>query len=339
MESTRAPDPRTPAQPPAAGRCRAVLVVSDIHYASAAEKARGSVELKAIGNPLLRGLVRSYRYFIWRRDPFAHNHLLPRFTESAGEADLVVANGDYSCDTAFVGVCDDAAFESARSCLAELRVRFGPAFRATMGDHELGKMSLFGGHGGLRLASWRRAQEGLCLEPFWVDAIGRYRLIGVASSVVALPVFESEALSEERAEWDEIRREHVDRIRGAFGSLEPGQRVVLFCHDPTALPFLWEDPVIRSRLGQLDATIIGHLHSGLFLWNSHVLSGMPTITFLGNSIRRMSAALRRARLWRPFRVQLCPALAGIELLKDGGYLRISLDPSAQRPLEIRRCRL
>lgn len=337
MESTRAPSCSPDAQP-AAGR-RTIAVLSDIHYASPAEKARGPAELKAIANPVLRGLVRSYRHFIWRRDPFAHNHLLTCFAESARDTDFVVANGDYSCDTAFVGVCDDAAFESARLCLSELRARFGPNFRAAMGDHELGKMSLFGGQGGLRLASWRRAQEGLSLEPFWVQAIGRYLLIGIASSVVALPVFESEALPDERAEWQEIRRAHFDRIRGAFASLEPDQRVLLFCHDPTALPFLWEDPVIRSKLGQLEATIIGHLHSRLFLWNSRVLSGMPTITFLGNSIRRMSAALRRARFWRPFRIQLCPALAGIELLKDGGYLRIGLYPSAQKLPEIRQCRL
>lgn len=342
MESTRAPrsspDPHAPHAQPAVD-LRTIAVLSDIHYASPAEKARGSVELKAISNPLLRGLVKNYRHFIWRRDPFAHNHLLTRFAESACDADFIVANGDYSCDTAFIGVSDDAAFESARLCLAELRARFGPNLRATLGDHELGKMSLFGGQGGLRLASWRRAQEGLNLEPFWVQAIGRCLLMGITSSVVALPVFESEALPDERAEWQEIRRKHMDCIRGAFASLSPDQRVLLFCHDPTALPFLWEDPVIRSKLNQLDATVIGHLHSRLFLWNSRVLSGMPTITFLGNSIRRMSAALRRARHWRPFRIQLCPALAGIELLKDGGYLRIGLDPTAEKPAEIHRFQL
>lgn len=322
-----------------AADARTLLVLSDIHYASPAEKARGCTEFTIIGNPLLRGLVKVYRHFIWRQDPFAHNPLLTRFTEAGDGADLVVANGDYSCDGAFVGVCDDAAFESARLCLAELRGRFGSRFRATLGDHELGKMSLFGGQGGLRLASWKRAQEELNLEPFWVVPIGKYLLVGITSSLVALPVFQSEALPGELADWEKLRRTHLELIRDAFAGLSPDQRAILFCHDPTALPFLWEDPAIRARLSQIETTVIGHLHSSLFLWNSRLLSGMPAISFLGNSIRRMSTALRRAKLWRPFNVRLCPALAGIELLKDGGYLHLTLDPAAQRPVEVYHCRL
>lgn len=317
---------------------RTVLVLSDIHYASAAEKDRGSTEFEIIGNPVLRRLVRLYRHFIWRRDPFAHNHLLGRFIDQAQGADYVIGNGDYSCDTAFVGVCDDAAFESARMCLDELRARFGPKLRLTMGDHELGKMSLFGGRGGLRIDSWRRALEGLRLEPFWTLTVGKYVLAGVTSSLLAFPVFEVEALPHERAQWRELRREHLDAIREAFRNLEPDQRVVLFCHDPTALPFLWQDAVIQVKVNQVEATIIGHLHSRLIFWKSRMLSGMPTITILGNSIRRMSAALHEARIWRNFRVQLCPALAGIELLKDGGYLRMTLDLEGNQPVQVRLCR-
>jgi hypothetical protein len=81
----------------------------------------------------------------------------------------------------------------------------------------------------------------------------------------------------------------------------------------------------------LEATVIGHLHSRLFLWNSRLLSGMPRLEFLGNSIRRMSSALNDARLWRHFHVQLCPALGGIELFKRGGYLRLVVDPKANGP--------
>ena len=35
---------------------------------------------------------------------------------------LVIANGDYSCNTASVGVSDDAAFQSARECLGAANV-------------------------------------------------------------------------------------------------------------------------------------------------------------------------------------------------------------------------
>ena len=46
-------------------------------------------------------------------------------------------------------------------------------------------------------------------------------------------------------------------------------------------------------------------------------------------------ALHEARLWRPFHVRLCSALAGIELLKDGGYCTIELDPEARHPARFR----
>ena len=58
---------------------------------------------------------------------------------------------------------------------------------------------------------------------------------------------------------------------------------------------------------------------------------MPPIRFLGHTVQRMSTALNEARYWRPFHVRLCPALAGIELLKDGGYCTLELDPEARQP--------
>src|SRR5258708_4290651 len=98
-----------------------------------------------IRNPLRRFAVRMYRRFVWMHDPFAHNHLVDQFLAEAVGANYVVANGDYSCDSAFVGVSDAAAFESARQCLTKLRDRFGAKLRSVIGDHELGKTSLFAG--------------------------------------------------------------------------------------------------------------------------------------------------------------------------------------------------
>ncbi len=121
------------------------------------------------------------------------------------------------------------------------------------------------------------------------------------------------------------------RLRAAFAALEPRQRVLLFCHDPTALPFLWRDELVRSELPQIEQTIIGHLHSNLIFWKSKLLAGMPVIRFMGHGVRRMSGALNEARHWKPFHVRLCPSLAGIELLKDGGYLTAKLDPDARQP--------
>jgi hypothetical protein len=307
-------------------------ILSDIHYASAAEQARGDdFEYRGIPNPLRRAFANSFRHYIWQRAPLRQNHLLDQFLERGASFDYVIADGDYSCNTAFVGLSDDAAYQSALECLQKLRQRFGANLRANYGDHELGKISTFGHRGGMRLASWHRTRGNLGLPPFWQLKIGSYTLLGFVSTLVALPVFASEMLPDERPEWERLRAEHLAEIRRAFAALPPRQRVLLFCHDPTALPFLWRDETIRARLPQIEHTIVGHLHTNLVLWQSRLLAGMPSIRFLGHAVGRLSTALNQARLWRPFHVRLCPALAGIQLLKDGGYCTIELDPEAARP--------
>src|ERR1035437_846853 len=315
-------------------------ILSDIHYAGPAEQARGKdYELRGIANPMVRALAGFYRHFIWLRDPLHKSHLLDQFLEQGAAFDYVIANGDYSCNSAFVGLSDDAACQSAQECLDKLRQRFGANLRANYGDHELGKITMFGGQGGIRLASWRRAREDLGLAPFWQIEIGRYVLMGFVSSLVALPVFAADMLPAERQEGEGLRAEHLGEICRAFAALRPSQRVLLFCHDPTALPFLWREETIRARLPQIEQTVIGHLHSNLVLWKSRLLAGMPPIRFLGHTVQRLSTALSEARQWRPFHVRLCPALAGIELLKDGGYLTAQLDPEARQPARFRFHRL
>lgn len=308
-----------------------VAILSDIHYAGAAERQRTNYQNQGITSPALRVLINLYRRYIWLRDPFAHNHLLDHFIERARGADLVVANGDYSCDSAFVGVSDDAAFSSAAECLGKLRTSFGGRFRATFGDHEIGKRMMGGKNGGLRLASYHRARSGLGLETTWRADYGQYVLIGVMSTLLGLPVFESETLENEREEWRQLREDHFGEIRRVFEDINPQQRIILFCHDPTALPFLGQEPAVRQRFGQIERTVLGHLHSNLVLMKSRILAGMPPISFLGHTPRRLSKALRMARHWRPFNVFLCPSLAGIELLKDGGFCTMELDPTGREP--------
>ncbi|MGH7973221.1 MAG: metallophosphoesterase, partial [Limisphaerales bacterium] len=251
-------------------------VVSDIHYACAAEQARGGdYEAAAIPNPLLGGFVRFYRHFLWLRDPLKKGYLLDRFLERAGPLDWLIANGDYSCDSGFVGVSDDASMQSAGECLDKLRKSFNGRFHAVFGDHELGKVSFFGGLGGMRVASWRRAREELSLEPFWQFRVGRYVCLGVVSSVIALPVFRADTLPEERPDWERLREEHLGEIRMAFQAIRRDERILLFCHDPTALHFLGLEPSVQAKFDQLEQTIIGHLHSNLILWKSRWLAGMP----------------------------------------------------------------
>src|SRR5207253_7886503 len=117
------------------------------------------------------------------------------------------------------------------------------------------------------------------------------------------------------------------------------QRILLFCHDPTALPFLWHEAPVRGKLPQIERTIIGHLHSRLILFKSRLLAGMPVINFLGHTPHRLSSALREARYWKPFKVLLCPSLSGIELLKDGGFYTAEIDPEGHEPAGFRFHRL
>src|SRR5947207_1479390 len=125
-------------------------ILSDIHYASDAERARGNqYEAAVIPNRVLRRVVQLYRRFIWMHEPLNQNYLLDLFLDQSENFDYVVANGDYSCDSAFVGVSDPAAFQSVRECLNKLRAKFSNRLLVNYGDHELGKCSLFGGQGGM----------------------------------------------------------------------------------------------------------------------------------------------------------------------------------------------
>jgi hypothetical protein len=308
---------------------RRIAIVSDIHYAGPREQAQGPDFEFAHSRPSLsRSLVKLYRHHVWMRNPLAHNGMLDVFLQRADAADLVVANGDYTCDVAGVGVSNDDAFESVRLCLGKLRAQFGGRFHATLGDHELGKIALLGDHGGLRLASWRRATGECGLQPFWRIDVGRFVLLGITSTLVALPVFRPDAVASEWPSWEKLRTAHLKQISDTFAALMPDQRVLLFCHDPTALPFLWHQESVRPRTGQIDCTIIGHLHSRLVFWKSRLLAGIPVVSRAGTSIRRMTSALNQARHWRPFKPRLCPSLAGVELVKAGGFLTIDLDESA-----------
>ncbi|MEI7731312.1 MAG: metallophosphoesterase [Verrucomicrobiota bacterium] len=312
-----------------------ILVASDIHFAGPQERQRTGYESAVIKNWLIKTAARLQRRFIWLSNPLLHHGMLQRLVDAAGQPDFAIVNGDYSCDSAFIGVADDAVRESTRMCLDTLRARFAPNFAATIGDHELGKFSLFGGCGGLRLESYRRAVTELGLQPFWRVERGRFVLLGVTSTLVGLPVLESEALASERAEWWRLRKEHLAEIVAAFAALKPEQRVLLFCHDPSALPFLMELDAVRTKMSRVAHTLIGHLHTNQVLKLSRLLGGMPPIRFLGNTARRMSTALAEARKWKPFNVVLCPSLTGIELLKDGGFLTLEFSPDNADPVAIK----
>ena len=309
-----------------------IAILSDVHYAGPAERTAGDdYETRDLEPPLLRFAFRLYREHVWLRYPLRQNAQLDRFLAGVGSVDYVIANGDYACNVAAVGLSDDGALESAQECLGKLRSRFSGKLLANYGDHELGKLRLLGTRGGLRIKSWQRCCDVLGLQPFWRLDLGDYVLFNCVSTLVALPLFEADLLPAEKPAWEQLRAQHLAEIRAAFIALRPGQRVLFFCHDPTALPFLWRDDRVRGKICQIERTIIGHLHSQLYLRLSKLLCGLPVIRHFGHSIRRMSTALNQARSWRDFRVLLCPSLTGIDLLNDGGYYTAELDAAAQTP--------
>jgi hypothetical protein len=305
-----------------------VLILSDPHYAGAAERERVNYEIEGLDNPLTRLLITIWRKLIWLRDPFAHNYLLDRFLERAGELNLVIANGDYSCDSAFIGVSDPASRQSAEECLGKLRQKFGERLLTVIGDHEIGKSSLAGNRGGMRLESWRIATEDLKICPVWERRIGDHVLIAVTSTLLAFEVYEADALPNELPEWHRLRAEHIEQVRAIFESVKPTERIILFCHDPTALPFFAMEDFVQKKIGQIERTIIGHLHTPLVIWKTRVLAGFPAINFLGRGVHRISRGLNRARGWKQFKILLCPSLSGSQLLKDGGYYEMKLRPGA-----------
>ncbi len=317
-----------------------IAILSDIHYAGPTERTAGDdYETRDLEPPLLRLVFRLYREHIWLRYPLRQNAQLDRFLTAVDGVDYVIANGDYACNVAAVGLSDDAALESAQECLDKLRARFGAHLLANIGDHELGKLRLLGSRGGLRLRSWQRCCETLGLQPFWRLDLGHHVLFNCVSTLVALPLFDSDLLPAEKPAWEQLRAQHLAEIRAAFNSLRPDQRVLFFCHDPTALAFLWRDDQVREKLPQVECTVIGHLHSQLYLRLGRVLAGMPVMRCFGHSFRRISTALNQAACWRNFHVRLCPSLAGIDLLNDGGYYTAELDARDQTPAQFQWHRL
>jgi len=309
-----------------------LLVLSDIHYTGAAEQARGNdFDLKVIRHPATRALAGTYRHFIWMRDPFVRSPHFEKFLAAAPATDLVVVNGDYTGNTAFIGLSDPAAMASAVECVGKLKAKFGERLHLTIGDHEIGKVVMFSGRGEMSLASWYAATGSLGLKPFWKMEVGNYVLLGVASPLLVLPASRADTRPADWPEWERLRAAHLAEIRAAFDALRPEQRVLLFCHDPTALPFLAAEEAVRRHLPQIEQTIIGHLHTNLLMWKCRTFAGVPTIRFLGHYVKKFTSALNKAQTWRPFNVRLCPALAGIQLLNDGGYYTVELDPAAQQP--------
>ena len=156
-------------------------ILSDIHYAGAAEQARGQdFELRGIANPAGPRL----------RRPLSPFHLAARAVAQEPSPRPVRGTGRrlrlrHRQRRLLLQL---GLRRPERRC--RLRERAGmpgkappassaPACAPITATMSWARFTMFGGNGGMRLASWRRAQEDLALTPFWQLEIGRYVLLGV----------------------------------------------------------------------------------------------------------------------------------------------------------------
>lgn len=314
---------------------RKFLLFGDVHYAGPQESARGLTETEIDVSLLQKSMVMFYRKFLWLADPIAHAHQFGRLLEKMEliKADEAICLGDLSMDTAFVGLSDPATLESAKAMMAMATESLSAPLTWLMGDHELGKTSMIGKRGGPRIKSLQLWEKNLGLPVHWHYSWEGWRFIGVCSTLAGYQVYAPEFPEPERDEWDRAEANHRQWMRETFTSVQPDERIILFCHDPSALGFMAQIPEIREKMPQIATTWVGHMHSSLVERAGVLLSGIPPIHSMGTSIRRFSVALQKAKVWPQFRMKLCPSPSGSELLRDGGFYEMILhaDPARSTP--------
>lgn len=236
--------------------------------------------------------------------------------------DWVVANGDYAGDARGVGLSDDATFESAAGVITLIREIFPDRCHFIFGDHDIGKYSTGLRQGGIRLASLDAGEQKLGLRSFWQEQLDRIHLIGVNSSLLTLDYFLPEALKEEIPEWEKRRDAHESQVTAAFEGLPKEARVILFCHDPSALGLLANNPAIKARQKQIELTVLGHLHEPRLLTLVQRLPKLPEWNPKYPVARIISKGIRNAKTWSMFNPIVCPSPFGTGNHLSGGLLFI-----------------
>lgn len=322
-----------------------LAVISDIHLVGPAELALADASygrIDAHPDPLTRawrrGLYRVRRRFWNGHLKWRHTAFLRALDELAERRpDWVIVNGDYGGDLGGVGLSHHATLDSARLVVDMIRARFPNRSRFVFGDHDLGKYSTLLREGGIRLNSLQIGEEHLQIPSFWHEQIDDIHLIGVNSSLFTLDLFLPEALAEEIPEWRRRRAQHVERVTHAFHALPARARVVLFCHDPSALAVLAGYPVIQRRLPQIELTVIGHLHSPTLLRLARYADRISRWKPRYPVARIVARGLEGVRHWHQFHPVVCPSTFGTGHHIAGGLLLIRLN--RQGRIEARRVRV
>lgn len=321
-----------------------LAVISDIHVLGPAELARANESYGILGSdlpPLKRGLRRGLyrmRRRLWNGHlQWRHTAFMRALDEVAGfRPEWLIANGDYGGDYGGVGLSNAATFDSAALVVNLIRERFPERSRFVFGDHDLGKYSTVMREGGIRLSSLERGEQHLGIPSFWHERDDEFHLIGVNSSLFTLDLFLPEALAEEIPQWKRLREAHITEVSQAFHGLAPRSRVILFCHDPSALTALSQIPVIRRRLPQVELTVIGHLHSPTLLWMARYASRLSRWRPRYPVARIVAHGLEGARSWNLFNPVVCPSTFGAGHHVSGGLLLIEKDRQGQLVVRRRR---
>jgi hypothetical protein len=323
-----------------------LAVMSDVHVMGVGEEEMSEASERDLGredHPVRAGLRRrlnGLRNRFWHWDSESRQACFLHALEIIDEhqPDLVILNGDYGGDHEGVGLSDDHTFDSAALVIDMVRDIFPDRSRLVFGDHDLGKYNTLRGRGGIRLASLHRGEDLLGIESFWQHPFGRYHLIGVNSSLLTLALFQPEALPEEWEEWQRLRQEHARQIEDAFQGLSDDARVVLFCHDPSALSEVASLPAVAARAPQILRTIVGHVHTPVLLQMNRLLRHAPLIKTRYPIARIISQGAKGSRTWKMFHPLVCPSTFGVGNHISGGVLFLTGDETHQ-PLAAERRRI
>ena len=314
-----------------------LAVISDIHLVGPAELALANDSYGQLRTHPDR-LTRAWRSGLYRvRRRFWNGHLRWRHTAflqaldelSDRKPDWVIANGDYGGDLGGVGLSHGATLDSARIVVDAIRACFPERSRFVFGDHDLGKYSTVLREGGIRLHSLEVGERQLQIPSFWHETVGAFHLIGLNSSLFTLDLFLPEALAHEVPEWQRRRVEHIEQVTHAFQSLPPRARVILFCHDPSALTALAQLPVVQRHLPQIELTVIGHLHSPTLLRVARYAARVSRLKPRYPVARIVASGLAGARHWNQFHPVVCPSTFGTGHHVAGGLLLVQSDPSGR----------
>lgn len=310
-----------------------LAVISDIHVLGPGEYEKdrdveanlgaGRGPLRTAWRHFLHGARR--RFWNWRPESRRSCFFKALADIQAYHPDWLIANGDYAGDAGGVGLSDEATYESAAGVITLIREIFPDRCHFIFGDHDIGKYSTAMQQGGIRLASLDLGEKRLGIRSFWHEELEHFQLIGINSSLITLDHFLPEALTEEIPEWENRRQAHHAQLLETFDQLDPTARVVLFCHDPSALGVLIEEPLIAAKRHQIELTVLGHLHEPRLLTLVQRMPRLPNWKPRYPVARIISEGIRNAKTWSLFNPVVCPSPFGTGNHLSGGLLFIEKD--------------